>query len=192
MALLALGGAMIFEGDLARAENLLNKCLEIQKPLPDRRWGANALAALASVAAARGDHARATALFEQAIDLCRQAGDRYFLSRFLPGAALEAGQLGDWDRAGQLEGEALALSRTFDDKQGMAISIEFLAWVGANHGGARRGRRGCWVECRPSGSPSRPGSTRPSSIFTRRPSPIPGSVLGERELDPDVPRREAV
>ena len=182
MALLALGGALTFEGDLARAENLLNKCLEIQKALPDRRWGANALAALASVAAARGDHAHAAALFEQAIDLCRKAGDRYFLSRFLPGAALEAGQLGDWDRAGQLEGEALALSRTFNDKQGMAISIEFLAWVGASR------RRAAWSARLLGGVQtlweSIPARLYPTLVQYHEAAVADSrSILGEREFD---------
>jgi predicted ATPase/DNA-binding CsgD family transcriptional regulator len=141
LASVALGGALIFAGDLDRAEELAERCMEVQEGLPDRRWAANALAVRANVWSVRGDHSRASDLYHQATELCREAGDRFFLSRFLPGAALAAWHLADLDRAEHLEAEALRLSRTVDDKPGMAIAIEVLAWIAASTGRAARAAR---------------------------------------------------
>jgi predicted ATPase/DNA-binding CsgD family transcriptional regulator len=135
LALVALSGALI-PGDLDRAAALAERCLEVEKRLPDRRWAACALAVMANVCSAGGDPSRASDLYDQAADLCRQAGDRFFLSRFLPGAGLAAWHLGDLDRARILMAEAIRLSRSVDDKAGMAIAIELLAWIGTSTGGA--------------------------------------------------------
>jgi non-specific serine/threonine protein kinase len=126
----ALGGALMFEGDLDRAENLLERCLDLQQGLPDRRWGANALGALAGLWSLREDHARSFDLFGRAIDLCREGGDRYVQTWMLQGQALEAWFMADRDRASRILTETLRLSYAVDNRVGMCLSIDALAWVG--------------------------------------------------------------
>jgi predicted ATPase/DNA-binding CsgD family transcriptional regulator len=132
LASTALGGGMLWEGDLDRAESLFERCLDLQQGLPDRRWAANALGSLAGVSSLRGDHARSFDLFARAIDLCREGGDRFLQTWMLLGQALEAWSMADWAGAGRILTAALRLSHAVDNKVGMGITIEGLAWVASS------------------------------------------------------------
>jgi predicted ATPase/DNA-binding CsgD family transcriptional regulator len=141
LASVALGGALIWEGDLDRAEGLLERCLDVQEGLPDRRWAANALGTLGAIWSQRGDHSRAFDLFGRAIDLCRKGGDRFVRTWMLQGQALEAWFMADWDGAGRILTENLRLSHAVDNMVGMGLSVEALAWIGASTGRAERAAR---------------------------------------------------
>jgi predicted ATPase/DNA-binding CsgD family transcriptional regulator len=129
LASTALGGGMLWEGDLDRAESLFERCLDLQQGLPDRRWAANALGSLGGVSSLRGDHARSFDLFARAVDLSRAGGDRYFQTWMLLGQAVEAWSMADRAGAGRILTEALRLSQAVDNKVGMGIAVEGLAWV---------------------------------------------------------------
>jgi predicted ATPase/DNA-binding CsgD family transcriptional regulator len=141
LASIALGGALIWEGDLDRAESLLERCLDLQEGLPDRRWAANALGTLGSIWSLRGDHSRAFELFGRAIGLCREAGDRYIQTWMLHGQAQEAWFMADMDGAERILTETLRLSHAVDNQVGVGMSIEVLAWIGASSGRAERAAR---------------------------------------------------
>jgi DNA-binding CsgD family transcriptional regulator/tetratricopeptide (TPR) repeat protein len=141
LAYVALGGALMYEGEVDRAEALLERCLELQQGLPDRRWGANALGILASIWSLRGDHSRAFHLYGKAIDLCKEGGDRYFRTWMLNGQATQAWLMADWDGAGRISTETLRLSRAVENQVGMGLSIEILAWIGSSTGRADRAAR---------------------------------------------------
>jgi predicted ATPase/DNA-binding CsgD family transcriptional regulator len=132
LASTALGGGLMFEGDLDRAESLFERCLDLQQGLPDRRWAANALGSLAGVWSNREDHARAFELFRRAIELSRAEGERYLQTWMLLGQALEAWSMGDRLDAEGILTEALRLSHVIDNKVGMGLSIEGLAWVASS------------------------------------------------------------
>lgn len=182
LASTALGGALLGTGELDRAEQLLDRCLELQKGLPDRRWAANALGALGAVWSLRGDHVRAFDVFGRAIDLCREAGDRYFQTWMLEGQGLEAWHMGDRDRAGSVLAETLRLSHAVDNKVGMALAIEGFAWIGASTGRAERAARllggvqTLW-EGIPATLNPHVGSYHDSCVADAR------SALGDREFD---------
>jgi predicted ATPase/DNA-binding CsgD family transcriptional regulator len=141
LALLTLGAALVWQGELDQAENLLRRGLRLQEGLPDRRYAAVSLLHLGAVCSQRGDHARAIELLGQGLELCREAGDRYYLAWMLQAQGMEAWHVGDWDRAGNLEAESLRLSRDLDNQVGMAVSTELLAWIAASTGRAERAAR---------------------------------------------------
>jgi predicted ATPase/DNA-binding CsgD family transcriptional regulator len=132
LASTALGGGMLWEGDLDRAESLFERCLDLQQGLPDRRWAANALGSLAGVWSLREEHARSFDLFGRAVDLCRADGERFLQTWMLLGQALEAWSMADRAGAGRILTEALRLSHDVDNKVGMGIAIEGLAWVASS------------------------------------------------------------
>jgi len=132
LACTALGGGLMFEGDLDGAEGLFDRCLDLQQALPDRRWAANALGSLGGVWSLRGDHARSFDLFAQAIDLSRTGGDRYFQTWMLFGQALEALYMADPTGAGRIMTQTLRLSHAVDNKVGMGLAVEGLAWVASS------------------------------------------------------------
>jgi predicted ATPase/DNA-binding CsgD family transcriptional regulator len=134
MAYTALGGGLLFEGDLDRAEDMFERCLDLQQDLPDRRWAANALGSLGGVWSMRGDHPRAFDLFRRSIELSRAGGDQYFQTWMLLGQALEAWSMADRPGAGRIWTQALRLSHAVDNKVGIGIAVEGLAWVaGSTH-----------------------------------------------------------
>ncbi len=141
LASLALGGGLMFEGDLDGAERMFERCLERQRDLPDRRWAANALGSLGGISSQRGDHSRSLDLFARAIELCREGGDRYIQTWMLFGQAREAWMMADWGGAESILTEALRLSRDVDNRVGMGISVEILAWVGTSTGRPERAAR---------------------------------------------------
>jgi predicted ATPase/DNA-binding CsgD family transcriptional regulator len=141
LALVTLGAALVAQGDLDQADSLLQRCLQLQEGLPDRRYAAISLLHLGAVCSQRGDHARAIERLEQGLELCREAGDRYYLAWTLQAQGMQAWHLGDWDGAGGLEAESLRLSRAVDNRVGMAVSIELLAWIAASTGRAERAAR---------------------------------------------------
>lgn len=133
--------AMILRGDLDAAQTQLERCLELQAGLPDRRFAGNALAGLAAVWSERGDHARATETFEMAIALCREVGERYLLVWMLHTQGKEAWHLGSWDHAIALERESLRMGRPIGTPIVVAHSIEVLAWTEASSGRPERAAR---------------------------------------------------
>jgi predicted ATPase/DNA-binding CsgD family transcriptional regulator len=132
LASIALGGGLMFEGDLDGAEGLFDRCLDLQQGLPDRRWAANALGSLGGVWSLRGDHARSSDLYARAIALSRAGGDRYFQTWMLQGQALEALSMADPAGAGRIFTQALHLSRDVDNKVGIGLAVEGLAWVASS------------------------------------------------------------
>jgi len=138
LATLALGTGFLFEGDPDGAERMYERCLDLQRGLPDRRWAANAVGSLGGVSMMRGDHARAFDLYQRSIDLCREGGDRFIQSWMLQGQALEAGAMADWSRAGGIWAETLRLSRAVDNKVGAGQAVEGLAWVESSAGRQER------------------------------------------------------
>jgi non-specific serine/threonine protein kinase len=141
LACTALGGGLMFEGDLDGAEGLFERCLDLQGGLPDRRWAANALGSLAGVWSLRGDHARSFDLFARAIDLSRASGERYLQTWMLFGQALEAWAMADPAGAGRILTQTLRLSHAVDNKVGMGLAVEGLAWVASStHRPERAGR----------------------------------------------------
>jgi non-specific serine/threonine protein kinase len=141
LALVTLGAALVAQGELDQAENLLQRCLQLREGLPDRRYAAISRLHLGAVCSQQGDHARAIEQLEQGLALCREAGDRYYLAWTLQAQGMQAWHLGDWDGAGSLEAESLRLSRAVDNRVGMAVSMELLAWTAASTGRAERAAR---------------------------------------------------
>ena len=126
-ALNAAGTLARLQGDLPRAQALLEACLELSRVAGARRWGAVALNALGLVARRQGDTARAAALYEQSLAESRAAGDRRTLINALSNLAGVLNARGDHARAAELYEESLAFSREAGDQLGIAADLNNLA-----------------------------------------------------------------
>jgi predicted ATPase/DNA-binding CsgD family transcriptional regulator len=141
LASATLGTALVWQGELDRAQGLFERCLELQEGLPDRRYAAISLLHLGVIWSQRRKHSRAVDVLEQGLDLCREAGDRYYQAWILQAQGMEAWHMDDFNRAGSLAAESLRISIGLDNKVGMAFSVELLAWIAAKVGRAERAAR---------------------------------------------------
>ncbi|HEV2771057.1 MAG TPA: LuxR C-terminal-related transcriptional regulator [Solirubrobacteraceae bacterium] len=135
-----LGLAALFREDTAAAAELLRDAVDVHRRV-DEPAGAFALADLAIVTMLRGQGARAEALFEDSIAWAAASGDRWTRSHALWGLGVLALDDGRADLARDLQSEALSLMRALDERTGIALCVEALAWVAGACGQAERAAR---------------------------------------------------
>lgn len=123
-----LGVVALFGGDLTRASNELTAAIRGHDRVGEPA-GAFARADLALVTHLRGEHERASELFQASLDSSRRSGDGWTRSHALWGLGLLAADQGEPDRALELEREALALMAALDERTGIALRLEALAWI---------------------------------------------------------------
>jgi tetratricopeptide (TPR) repeat protein len=117
VALMARGGAAVFEGKLDRAVDCLERSLAYCDELGDR-WGRAWVLTFWGIASRRaGDHDLARAQLDEALSIFRAARDD--LNQVIPLAqlALVAQQAGDLDAAARYCQEAIALARRLGDRE---------------------------------------------------------------------------
>jgi non-specific serine/threonine protein kinase len=117
VALMARGGAAVFEGKLDRAVECLDRSMAYCDELGDR-WGRAWVLTFWGIASRRGgDQVRARAQLEEALSIFRAARDD--LNQVIPLAqlALVAQQSGDLDGAAQFCQDAIALARRLGDRE---------------------------------------------------------------------------
>ena len=135
-----LGQAALFRGDMARAADLFRSAVDLHRRLSEPT-AAFALSDLAIVTMMRGEPERAEALFEESIAAAAASGDRWTRSHALWGFGLLSLEQGRADRARDLLREALELMRTLDERTGIALGVEALAWIAGAQGDAERAAR---------------------------------------------------
>ncbi len=135
-----LGLAALFRGDTAAAVELLRRAVDLHRRV-DEPAGAFALADLALVTMLRGERAPAEALFEDSIAWAAASGDRWTRSHALWGLGMLALDDGRTDLARDLQSEALSLTQALDERTGIALCVEALAWVAGACGQAERAAR---------------------------------------------------
>jgi len=121
-------------GDLAGATQQLNSALTLAELMLVEQAGLDARSTLCGVLTAAGELDRAIELGEQAVALSRRMGElwvRGFALNFLGQAIWLAG---DRRRGEALAREAAVCKRTLDDRNGLAIVLETLAWMAAELG----------------------------------------------------------
>lgn len=135
-----LGLARLFLGDPAGAITLLEDAFERH-----HRIGQGAAAfTLSDVATARmlgGDPAGAKAFYEKALAMMEDDGDPWTRSHCLWGLGMSGWLTGDASAAERSELEALRLSSELDERSGIALSLEVLAWIAASRGQFERSAR---------------------------------------------------
>jgi predicted ATPase/DNA-binding XRE family transcriptional regulator len=124
--LVGAGRLAWFQGELARANTLLEESLTLYQDLGDDAGAAFALLVLGRTAVSQGDRRRGEALVEESLALFRQQGNMWGIARALivlgDGALFE----GDVDRATAKFQKALDISRDLEDAEGIALSLLYL------------------------------------------------------------------
>ena len=131
------GLCRLFDGDLAGAAHALEEAFELQSR-HDGQGAAFALTDLAITVMLAGDTARAARLYERALALADDAGDQWTRSHCLWGAGLAMWLQGDLQGAEQAEKDALRLIGELDERSGIALCLEALAWIATSRGDLER------------------------------------------------------
>jgi predicted ATPase/DNA-binding CsgD family transcriptional regulator len=135
-----LGLCRLFAGDLAGAADLLEQAFEMHREI-GHPAAAFTLSDLAVTAMLEGDLPRAIDLYERALAMTERGGDPWTRSHCLWGLGVATWLDGEVARADQAEKEALRLSGGLDERTGIALGLEALAWISASGGDFERSAR---------------------------------------------------
>ena len=135
-----LGLCRLFAGDHHAAAELLEQAFEMHEQI-EHPGAAFTLSDLAATEMLRGDLRRAIPLFERALTMTENNGDPWTRSHCFWGLGIATWLDGDTTRAEHAEKEALRLSGELDERSGIALSLEALAWMAASAGDFERSAR---------------------------------------------------
>lgn len=126
-----LGLCRLFVGDLIGAAERFEQALEMQRRI-GQPAAAFTLSDLAFTVMLGADTGRAVRLYEKALAMTERGGDPWTRSHCLWGLGMAAWLEGDEARAEQAEKEALRLVGEIDERTGIALCLEALAWISAS------------------------------------------------------------
>jgi predicted ATPase/DNA-binding XRE family transcriptional regulator len=124
--LLGAGRLAWFQGELARANTLLEESLSLYQDLGDDAGAAFALLVLGRTAVSRGDRGRGERLVEESLALFRQQENMWGIARALIILGDRALFEEDVDRATDKFQKSLAISQDLEDAEGIALSLLYL------------------------------------------------------------------
>lgn len=128
-------------GDFTESLDNLERALEGLQLDGNLREIAETRGVLAMTYLVAGDLERATAGHQACIDICQAAGESWYRSFSLLGLGLVGWSGGgDRSRAVELVGLSLELKRRMDDRFGVAMCLEALAWMHAGEDPSRSAR----------------------------------------------------
>ena len=130
-----LGLCALFTGDLAVAAETLERAFELHTRCGGRA-AAFTLTDLAITLMLAGETSRAADLYERSLAM---AEDSWTRSHCLWGAGLTKWLGGDVEGAERVEKEALRLIAELDERSGMALCLEALAWIAVSRHDLERG-----------------------------------------------------
>jgi non-specific serine/threonine protein kinase len=128
-----LGLVEMFRGNFDGAEGLLRAAAAARRRLGQDRFAAFAMADVGAAAFLRGDLDRAGTAFSESLEL-NSGGDPWTRSHALWGMGLVHWRTGALAQAEKLQTEALRLIQQVDDRNGIALRIDALAWLAAARG----------------------------------------------------------
>jgi predicted ATPase len=134
-----LGLAALFRGDLDAAGRLLHNAAALHRT-QDPGLAAFAMADAGMAALFAGSHQAAAEAFADSLAL-NQGHDPWTRSHALWGLGLVRWLTGSPGEAASLQREALWLMREVDDRSGVALCVEALAWLAASDGQWERAAR---------------------------------------------------
>jgi len=135
------GWHQMLRGDFAESIDNFERALDGLQSGGNLRDIAETRAVLAMTYWSAGDTERATAAHQACIDICQAAGESWYRSFSLLGLSL-AGWSGGGDRPRSVElvRRSLELKRRMDDRLGVALCLEALAWMHAGEHPSRSAR----------------------------------------------------
>lgn len=119
----------MFRGDMAGATALYDEALAGFRALGDKAQAAHALAHAALAHTFIGDIERALARHEECLAITEPAGESWYRSYSLWIAGLATWAAGDVAKALELERECLELKRAMNEKLGIGLVLEAIAWI---------------------------------------------------------------
>ncbi|WP_020580128.1 ATP-binding protein, partial [Actinopolymorpha alba] len=130
-AALFSGFLSMFTGDTQKALALYDEALALHRAAGNPHGVALTLIRLSLAHSFLGDSDKARALAEECIAVCEAAGDVWHKSYALMALGIEVWRQGDYQRATTLERDSLRINQALDDRLGIALNLEVLAWVAA-------------------------------------------------------------
>ncbi|MFD1496287.1 ATP-binding protein [Streptosporangium lutulentum] len=128
------GLSALVRQDLTRAATLLENAVDRHRELDDQVGVVNSLMYLATAHSFLGHSRRALTLFETCLGLCEARSEHWFRSYVLSVFAIEMWRQGDTARAIEMESESIRLKQPFNDRLGIALCVEVMAWIAAGKG----------------------------------------------------------
>ncbi|MBM0127388.1 ATP-binding protein [Pimelobacter simplex] len=116
-------------GDLQSAIDSLNRAIEGMRSEGSLRDVAESYMLLGMTCGLAGDLDRAAAAHQTCLDICERSGESWFRSYSLWQLGLVIWAGGDPTHAVELEKQSLRLKRRIDERFGVALSFEALAWI---------------------------------------------------------------
>jgi len=123
------GRYQIFLGDFAASAQSFESALQHLRADENLNNLAQTYHMLGQAYAFAGDLERATAAHQTCQDICRSAGESWCLSYSLWHLGLVLWTGGDSSRAAQLMKDSLELKRRMDERLGVALCLDALAWI---------------------------------------------------------------
>jgi non-specific serine/threonine protein kinase len=126
------GAIATAEGRNAEAVASYMQALDHLRTTTDALGVVFTLRRLAMTESAAGDAERAVEHYEECMRLCEEFGEDWERGSALWGLGLAAWRQADHRRATDLLRESIRINASFDDRRGVALGIEGLAWVDAD------------------------------------------------------------
>ncbi|MEU4514368.1 LuxR C-terminal-related transcriptional regulator [Nonomuraea wenchangensis] len=131
------GLAALMRHDLTEAVALLGEAADGHRAAGEESGVVNALMYLATAHGLLGEDERAMERFKECLARCEARHEQWFRSYTLWMFGIETWRQGDAARAIEMEREAIRLKQPFDDRLGVALCVEALAWMTADDSAER-------------------------------------------------------
>jgi non-specific serine/threonine protein kinase len=133
-----LGSARWYAGELAEATKLNQDTLALARSMQLSRLELRALYLLARLALTSGELDRLLEVGGRALQASKARGELRVRSYLLNALAQASWQRGEHQRAEALAGEGVSCAHALDDRSGLALLEETLAWIAADHAAYER------------------------------------------------------
>jgi DNA-binding CsgD family transcriptional regulator len=121
-------------GDTAAAAELVESALSLARMMHVKRVELDAIDALCGILVASGELTRAIEVGEQGLAMCKSHGE-FWVRGYVLNFLAQANWLhGDQGRGEALAREAVACKHALDDRFGLTVALETLAWMAAELG----------------------------------------------------------
>jgi predicted ATPase/DNA-binding CsgD family transcriptional regulator len=135
------GLSALFQGDPLGAVTHLEQALAEHRAVGDEAAMAYDGIQLAVSLELLGEHERAVAQFEQCLTTSQARGEHWIRALALWALGIAACRHGDYTRSTSAEQESIRLKLPLDDRLGIALSLDVLAWTAAASGKSERAAR---------------------------------------------------
>ncbi|TMR94651.1 helix-turn-helix transcriptional regulator [Nonomuraea basaltis] len=126
------GLTALIKRDPAGAVDLLSQAVDGNRAAGDEMGVVNSMMYLATAHTLLGRSDQAVALFKECLAICEARHEHWFRSYTLWVFGIEMWKQGDTARGVEMEREAIRLKQPFDDRLGIALCVEALAWMAAD------------------------------------------------------------